>query len=156
MKCKGLETSTRDFIEIEGDSYISHVDPVLEAIENPVWIAPGFVDLQVNGFAGVDYNSPVAPVEEIGRSIRAMFSTGVTRFFPDRDHRIAGRHAGRRSGTWLARGRRCAEGLAMEAFHVEGPHISPTTGRAGRIRRAGSARRTSRSSAAGRTPPKAT
>ena len=31
MKCKGIETSTRDFIEIEGDTYISHVDPVLEA-----------------------------------------------------------------------------------------------------------------------------
>ena len=30
----------------------------------------------------MDYNSPVAPVEEIARSIRAIFSTGVTRFFP--------------------------------------------------------------------------
>ena len=36
----------------------------------------------MNGFAGVDYNSPEAPHEEIERSIRAMFSTGVTRFFP--------------------------------------------------------------------------
>src|SRR5438552_2886259 len=82
MNCKGIETSTNDFIEIKGDSVISHVDPVLEATDNASWIAPGFVDLQVNGFAGVDYNSADTPVEEIGRSIRAIFSTGVTRFFP--------------------------------------------------------------------------
>ena len=34
MKCKGIETSTNDFIEIKGDSVISHVDPVLEAADN--------------------------------------------------------------------------------------------------------------------------
>jgi N-acetylglucosamine-6-phosphate deacetylase len=123
MKCRGVETSTNEFIEIKGDSVISHIDPVLEAADNAVWIAPGFVDLQVNGFAGVDYNSPVAPLEEIARSIRAIFSTGVTRFFPTvitgspEDMLGALRN--------LARARETLqEGLAMEAFHVEGPHIS--------------------------------
>lgn len=131
MKCNGVETSTRDFIEIEGDALISHVDPVLnmpeEAPEGAVWIAPGFIDLQVNGFAGVDYNSPATPAEEIARSIRAMFSTGVTRFFPTvitgapREMSAALRN--------LARARETiAEGPAMEAFHVEGPHISPEDG----------------------------
>jgi N-acetylglucosamine-6-phosphate deacetylase len=131
MKCNGVETSTRDFIEIEGDALISHVDPVLnmpeEAPDDGIWIAPGFIDLQVNGFAGVDYNSPAAPAEEIGRSIRAMFSTGVTRFFPTvitgapEDMTAALRN--------LARARQTIpEGLALEAFHVEGPHISPEDG----------------------------
>ncbi|MCU1339706.1 MAG: N-acetylglucosamine 6-phosphate deacetylase [Bryobacterales bacterium] len=127
MKCNGVETSTRDFIEIEGDSVISRVDPVLQATENACWIAPGFIDLQVNGFAGVDYNAASSPLEEIGRSIRAMFSTGVTRFFPTvitgapEDMLAALRN--------LARAREAlAEGPAMEAFHVEGPHISPHDG----------------------------
>ena len=123
MKCNGVETSTNDFIEIKGDTVISHIDPALEAADNAVWIAPGFVDLQVNGFAGVDYNSPVAPLEEIARSIRAIFSTGVTRFFPTvitgapEDMLGALRNLTRARET-------LREGPAMEAFHVEGPHIS--------------------------------
>ncbi|HEV8416912.1 MAG TPA: amidohydrolase family protein [Bryobacteraceae bacterium] len=132
MKCKGIETSTNDFIEIQGDSVISHVDPVLEAAdnashENTTWISPGFVDLQVNGFAGVDYNSPSSPLEEIARSVRAMFSTGVTRFFPTvitgspEDMLGALRNLARARAT-------LPEGPAMEAFHVEGPHISPHDG----------------------------
>jgi N-acetylglucosamine-6-phosphate deacetylase len=134
MKCIGIETSTNDFIEIQADSLITHVNPMLDAhpeqsggSANQTWIAPGFIDLQVNGFAGVDYNSGSATLEEISRSIRAMFSTGVTRFFPTvitgapEDMLAALKN--------LARAReKVAEGPAMEAFHVEGPHISPHDG----------------------------
>ena len=127
MKCKGIETSTNDFIEIQGDTVISHVDPVLEAADNAAYIAPGFVDLQVNGFAGVDYNSPAAPLEEIARSIRAIFSTGVTRFFPTVITGSPEDMLGALKN--LARARESlAEGPAMEAFHVEGPHISQYDG----------------------------
>jgi N-acetylglucosamine-6-phosphate deacetylase len=129
MKCEGREVSTGERIVVEGDSVIAHVDPILEApvVDDDVWISPGFVDLQVNGFAGVDYNSPTASMEEIGRSIRVLFSTGVTRFFPTvitgapEDMLGALRN--------LAKAREAlAEGPAMEAFHVEGPHISPEDG----------------------------
>ena len=92
-----------------------------------MYLAPGFIDIQVNGFAGVDYNSPVATHEEIARSIDAVFSTGVTRFFPTvitgaPDKMLAALKN-------LAGARETLEhGNAMEAFHVEGPHISPDDG----------------------------
>jgi len=127
MKCNGVETSTSDFIGIEGDSVIAHVDPVLQATENAVWIAPGFIDLQVNGFAGVDYNSPTAPLEEIASSIRTIFSTGVTRFFPTVITGSPEDMLGALQNLAFAR-ETLAEGPAMEAFHVEGPHISPHDG----------------------------
>src|SRR6185295_10065430 len=134
MKCIGIETSTNDFIEIQGDSLITHVNPVLDAhpeqsggSANQTWIAPGFIDLQVNGFAGVDYNSGSAPPEEIARSIRVMFSTGVTRFFPTVITGSPEDMLGALKN--LARARETlTEGPAMEAFHVEGPHISPQDG----------------------------
>ena len=47
-----------------------------------LWAAPGMIDLQVNGFAGVDYNDPASSLAEIARSIRAIRATGVTRFLP--------------------------------------------------------------------------
>ena len=51
-------------------------------IRSSNWIAPGWVDIQVNGFAGVDYNTPTTSHEEIARSMQVLYSTGVTRFYP--------------------------------------------------------------------------
>src|SRR5665213_517367 len=83
MKCNGRSAISGERIEIEFETAIKNVDPLLTSrAEDAVFIAPGFVDLQINGFAGVDFNSPDASHEEIERAITAIFSTGVTRFFP--------------------------------------------------------------------------
>src|ERR1019366_486856 len=82
MKCNGINPIDGELTEITFGSLIQGVDPLLAPAGGDTYLAPGFIDLQVNGFAGVDYCSPDAPVEEIGRSIRAMFATGVTRLFP--------------------------------------------------------------------------
>lgn len=90
-------------------------------------ISPGWVDIQVNGFAGVDFMAPAAPWEEIARSIRVLFSCGVTRFFPTivtgspDDMAAALRNLSRAKDA-------LPEGAAMEGFHVEGPHISSEEG----------------------------
>jgi N-acetylglucosamine-6-phosphate deacetylase len=126
MKCRGHEIATREDIEIGFDSVINSIDPVLEDPEE-IFIAPGFIDLQVNGFAGVDYNSPQAGHAEIARSIRILFSTGVTRFFPTVITGAPEAMLGALRN--LAGARESVEhGPAMEAFHVEGPHISPADG----------------------------
>ncbi len=128
MKCSGHSAISGEPIEIEFESAIRNVDPVLDnAGDSQTLVAPGFIDLQVNGFAGVDFNSPTAPHDEIQRAIVAAFSTGVTRFYPtvitgDPDEMLAALRnlaAARESLT---------DGHAMEAFHVEGPHISPEDG----------------------------
>ena len=91
------------------------------------WVAPGWVDIQVNGFAGVDYNAPTAPHDEIARSVRVQYSAGVTRFYPTvitgaPDDMVAALKNLTRAKETLA------EGAAMDGFHVEGPHISPDDG----------------------------
>src|ERR1700688_1717980 len=128
MKCRGRSAVSGERIEIEFDGVIKSVDPLLtSAAEDGIFIAPGFVDLQVNGFAGADFNSPATPHQEIQQALTALFSTGVTRFFPTV---ITGE-----PGAMLASLRNLAaarellvEGPAIEAFHVEGPHISPEDG----------------------------
>ncbi len=50
--------------------------------EAPLYLCPGFFDPQVNGFAGVDFNSPRLTPEGLQRAACSLASTGVTSFFP--------------------------------------------------------------------------
>jgi N-acetylglucosamine-6-phosphate deacetylase len=95
--------------------------------ERDVLLAPAFIDLQVNGFAGVDYNHPHTSHEDIARSLRAQFATGVARLYPTV---ITGSPDGMIACLRnLAAAREAIpEGEAMDGFHVEGPHISPDDG----------------------------
>lgn len=92
-----------------------------------VWIAPGMIDIQVNGFAGVDYNSPVTPLDEIARSIEVIHQTGVSRFLPTV---ITGSNENIRGSLRnLSKAKReLPGGGAMAGFHVEGPWISDVDG----------------------------
>jgi N-acetylglucosamine-6-phosphate deacetylase len=123
--CSGIDARTGSGIEIAFDETISSVRPA--AIPPDGWVAPGWVDIQVNGFAGVDYNSPAVPHDEIARSVRVQYSAGVTRFYPTvitggPDDMLAALKNLTRAKETLA------EGAAMDGFHVEGPHISPDDG----------------------------
>ena len=83
---------------------------------------PGFFDLQVNGFAGVDFNDPQTAAEQVQRAIAAMRRTGVTRLLPTL------------ITSSLESFARCARRLmqindpAMAGIHMEGPYISPVDG----------------------------
>ncbi len=127
-KCSGRDAVSGDRITIEFDDVIQHLNPAFsEEIADDEFIAPGFIDIQVNGFAGADYNSPDAAHEEIARSLRVMFSTGVTRCFPTVITGDPEKMLGALRNLAAARNA-LEEGPAMEAFHVEGPHISPEDG----------------------------
>ena len=127
MTLRGLDVSSAGAVALSFERLIQSVDPLIGGAEDLPLLAPGFIDLQVNGFAGVDYNSPETPHEEIARSIRVLFSTGVTRFFPTVITGEPGQMLGALRN--LARARASLkEGGAMEGFHVEGPHISPEDG----------------------------
>ena len=128
MKCTGVNVFTGYPVEIRFGEIITSVDDLVDAHAlSDLYIAPGFVDLQINGFAGADYNSPETPLSLIGHSLRAQFATGVTRCYPTiitgSEERIVG------SLRNLLRAKReLPEGGAIVGFHVEGPSISPEDG----------------------------
>ena len=127
MKCNGIDAVSGEQIEISFEEVIQAVDPLLSPLQESVYLAPGWVDLQVNGFAGVDYCSPASAQHEIAQSIRAMYATGVTRFYATV---ITGSHENMIGALAnLAKARRTIpEGAAIAGFHVEGPYISPEDG----------------------------
>ena len=85
---------------------------------------PGFIDLQVNGFAGIDFNEPCTP-EQLQHAIDAQQATGVTQFLPTLITSSLEHFAS------------CARALAnftdpaMVGIHMEGPYISPEDGARG-------------------------
>lgn len=83
---------------------------------------PGFVDLQVNGFAGVDFNDPSTSHADLARAAAAMRETGVTRFLPALITSSFDRFAA------CARNILAAEMPEVAGFHMEGPYISPHDG----------------------------
>jgi N-acetylglucosamine-6-phosphate deacetylase len=128
----GKNPGSSAVLEVNYDAALLAVDELIRAPDVSEFLAPGFIDLQVNGFAGVDYNDPAAGHEAIAQSIRTMFETGVTRFFPTlitgSEERIIGalrNLVAARSG-FDAAGR--PEAHAMAGIHVEGPHLSPEDG----------------------------
>ncbi|HWC98722.1 MAG TPA: N-acetylglucosamine-6-phosphate deacetylase [Candidatus Sulfopaludibacter sp.] len=125
MNCFGRNPATGAILEVAFHDVIETVT----ASEQPtdLYLAPGWIDLQVNGFAGVDYNNAATPHAEIERSLHTLFSTGVTRFYPTV---ITGAPDSMTASLRnLAAAREALpNGEAMEGFHVEGPFISPEEG----------------------------
>jgi N-acetylglucosamine-6-phosphate deacetylase len=122
---QGKDVATGSSIEVAFDRTIGVVGSA--GGPDDAYLSPGWVDVQVNGFAGVDYNSARTSHEEIARSLQVLFSTGVTRFYPTV---ITGGPEDMRGALEnLARAKDALpDGEAMDGFHVEGPHISPDDG----------------------------
>jgi len=125
LHCSGIDALTGLPVELAFQETIVAVTPAVQTSD--LYLSPGFIDLQVNGFAGVDYNHPRTPHEEIARSLRAQFATGVTRLYPTV---ITGAPAEMLEclRNLAAARESLPEGHAMDGFHVEGPHISPEDG----------------------------
>ncbi len=128
----GKNAGSPAVLEVSYNAALVGVDELIQAPDVAEFIAPGFIDLQVNGFAGVDYNDPAAGHEAIAQSIGRMFETGVTRFFPTlitgSEERIVGalRNLVAAKSEFASAGR--PEAHAMAGIHVEGPHLSPEDG----------------------------
>lgn len=89
---------------------------------------PGLIDLQVNGFAGIDFNTPGIAADALDHALQAMAATGVAACLPTlitapTEH-LADCFAGLEKA---ARGSRLA-GTMVLGYHLEGPFLSPLDG----------------------------
>lgn len=99
--------------------------------EQENYIAPGLVDLQVNGIGGVDFNDLMLTSGEVLKATRYLLSRGVTTFFPtiitNSDENIL---------TLIHNIIQACDSYpivkeTISGIHLEGPFISPIEGARG-------------------------
>ena len=92
------------------------------------WVAPGLMDIQVNGYQGHDFCSEEVTVEDVVSVAQELSQAGVTAFCPTL---ITGSSGAIESGlraVALARERNRLARERILGIHLEGPYISPVDG----------------------------
>ncbi len=107
---------------------IANVFPLEKDAELPKsYIAPGLIDIQINGYVGVDFSGPDLTVAGVKKATKALWKAGVTSYYPtvitSDIKRIKTNFA------ILAKAKEDPEiGPSIPGFHLEGPYISPIAG----------------------------
>ncbi|MEN8113057.1 MAG: N-acetylglucosamine-6-phosphate deacetylase [Actinomycetota bacterium] len=99
--------------------------------EDPVTLVPGLLDVQVNGYDGIDLNDGAVTPEKVSSLVRALLAEGVTGFCPTfvtapLADLVAGLRAVAAAMADDPLARHCILGV-----HLEGPWISPEDGARG-------------------------
>ena len=90
-------------------------------------VAPGLIDIQINGYNGIDFSDPDLTAEDLKKVIGGLWEVGVTSILAtvtshDHEHLM---------GACKALSGALADpvvSLAIPGFHLEGPYISPEPG----------------------------
>ena len=92
-----------------------------------IYVAPGLIDIQINGYMGIDFADQDLNIRGIREAVKALWKEGVTSFLPtvitaDQEHL-------ENSFSILSQALKDEEiGMSVPGFHLEGPYISPVKG----------------------------
>jgi N-acetylglucosamine-6-phosphate deacetylase len=92
-----------------------------------LYIAPGLIDLQINGYMGVDFSNRQLTPEDLRNVIRSLWKVGVTSFLPTV---VPNEPAKMMNSFRLLAGILKDEKirLSIPGLHLESPYISPVQG----------------------------
>ena len=111
---------------------ITSVEPDADAGEADLpWIGAGLVDLQVNGFAGIDLNSGPVTAMNASHLVRVLQRAGVTTFLPTLITASPGEITARLQAIAAVLSDDPSLELNIAGIHLEGPFISPEDGARG-------------------------
>lgn len=100
---------------------------VEDKLTSDLYVAPGLIDIQINGFVGIDFSGPDLTVDGVKETTRALWKAGVTSYFPtiiSSDIDLI-----KKNFKVLAKARKDPEiAASIPGFHLEGPYISPVAG----------------------------
>ena len=102
-----------------------------EKLDDPkssnVYVVPGLIDNQVNGYMGVDFSSPGLTMEDVRKVTQSLWKVGVTTYLPtivtSPHQRLVENFAVLADATHDPN-----IAFSIPGFHLEGPFISPEDG----------------------------
>ncbi len=118
VRGKFIESVTEGDLEVVGATEID---------ANNQFIGPGLIDLQINGFMGVDFSDQNLSIVDMRKVTLALWKAGVTTYLPTV---ITNSHKNLKKSFQLLTLAIDNEeiGLSIPGFHLEGPYISPLEG----------------------------
>lgn len=125
---QGVHYATKEHISIGVKNGIISDIETSENSDSNDYIAPGLVDLQINGFKGVDFNTPPISKSQVQEVTKKLWAEGVTSFYPtiitNSDDAI--------EDMVSAIAKACEHDPFVDScipgIHIEGPFISPEDG----------------------------
>ncbi len=120
---------TREPVRVRWErGIITHVEPTSVAPTENLWLAPGLVDLQVNGYGGVDFQQDNLGVDDLLMAARQLRKAGCTKFlltlitdeWPKLTARLRRLRKLRSQSPELQ--------AAIAGWHIEGPFLSSEPG----------------------------
>ncbi len=131
---RGRDYRTGELVEVVArDGLIARVgppgdEPGRRAGADDAWLAPGLIDVQVNGFRGHNLNGANPTAADVIMMVRSLWSAGVTLCCPT----ITTGSFERMRASLAAVARAVEEDPAVRhgvaVVHMEGPYISPEDG----------------------------
>jgi N-acetylglucosamine-6-phosphate deacetylase len=121
----GWDVGSGQFIRLTWSrGLIDAIEPVPPQKSSGTWLAPSLVDLQINGFAGIDFQRDSVTSTDLIKAVQGLRANGCGRFFltlmTDDWTRLLARlrqlRAVRHSSELLTR--------AIIGWHIEGPFLS--------------------------------
>jgi len=129
IKVKGVLYSTDGEVELTLENgKIKEINPSEESSNTTkTYIAPGLIDVQINGYVGIDFSGPDLTVEGVKKATKALWKAGVTSYFPTIITSDIARI--KKNFAILAMAKEDPEiEKSIPGFHLEGPYISPIAG----------------------------
>ncbi len=110
-------------VKIEAER-IKNISPVSKHSDENIFIGPGFTDIQVNGYGGVDYNEVYADSSKLSSITQKLYKAGTTTHYPtiitnspEQISRLIKQVITLRKTDELSQ-------WSIEGLHIEGPFIS--------------------------------
>lgn len=110
------------------NGHISSIEPASRPDDPDLWIAPSLIDLQINGYAGVDFQKDGLTENDLERAVKGLQAAGCGQFLltltTDRWETMLRRLAALRA----LRENSVALRTAILGWHLEGPFLSSEPG----------------------------